>query len=192
MGSFQRSASELTLSRTGELAAFVGDFSYPHLWTLALAEGSVPAPFYPSAHGEFNPAVSPDGRFIAFGSTVTNRGEVFVRIYPGRGKWQISTEGGETPLWSQDGTELYYRDGERLMLVDVRTNPSFTYSAPRVLFEFPSFNSNENDSDYDVTADGDRFVMLEAVENASLDNASELFLTLNWSEELERLVPTNN
>jgi Tol biopolymer transport system component len=115
-------AAELTLSRNGELAAFVGDFSYPQLWTLAPAEGGVPAPFYHSSNGEFNPAVSPDGRFIAFGSTVTNREEVFVRIHPGPGKWQISTEGGGTPLWSGDGTELYYRDGERLMIVDVRTN----------------------------------------------------------------------
>jgi len=78
------------------------------------------------------------------------------------------------------------------MVVDVRTIPSFTYSAPRVLFEFPSFNSNTNTRDYDVTADGGRFVMLEAVENASLDNASDLFLTLNWFSELERLVPTDN
>ncbi len=136
--------------------------------------------------------MSPDGRFIAFASMETNRQEVFVRIYPGPGKWQISTEGGGAPLWSRDGTELYYGDGDRLMVVDVRTNPSFTYSAPRVLFEFPSFDSTTGIRDYDITADGNRFVMLEAVENASLDSAADLFLTLNWFSELEHLVPTDN
>ena len=80
------------------------------------------------------PRFSPDGRFIAWASDETGRSEIYVQPYPGPGeKVPISSGGGDAPVWSPDGRELFYRNGNALMVVDVDTEPTFTPSRPREL-----------------------------------------------------------
>ncbi len=110
-------------------------------------------------------------------------GEVYVRPFPGPGGTiPISTDGGTLPVWSTDGSELFYRNGETMMVVTVDTGVSFTAGTPEALFN-GAYNNDSNE----VSADG-RFLMVRPDPNATADR---LQLVLNWHEELKRLVPVD-
>jgi hypothetical protein len=86
---------------------------------------------------ESSPALSPDGRWLAYDSEADESGRFEVYIWPVAAadrKWQLSIEGGDRPRWSGDG-QIGFRSGRRMMAVDVATAPSFGAGAPRVLFE---------------------------------------------------------
>ena len=136
------------------------------------------------------PGFSPDGRWLAYHSNETGRREVFVQPYPlTSAKWQISDQGGEKPLWSAKGDELFYRDGPRLYAVAIETEPAFQPGRPRLLFEKP-FADTPRLKDYDVSPDGERFVFIELTEaEATLKPVDQLIVVQNWFEELERLAP---
>jgi eukaryotic-like serine/threonine-protein kinase len=87
---------------------------------------------------------------------------VYVRSFPGPGsKWPISSGGGTEPAWSRDGSELFYRQGTRMMAVPVRTAPTFSVGAARVVFEGQYEPGINGFPDYDVSPDGQRFLMVE-------------------------------
>jgi hypothetical protein len=110
--------------------------------------------------------------------------EVYVRPYPpGPGKWQVSTAGGEHQIWSRDGKELFYRNGTKWMVVAVHLQPEFKPEAPRLLFEGPYVMVGGQS--YDVTADGQRFLLLEPIERESAP-VTHLNVVLNWFEELKQ------
>jgi Tol biopolymer transport system component len=101
-------------------------------------------------------ALSPDGGWLAYESTESGRYEVYVQPYPGPAGWvQVSTDGGEGPLWAANGRELFYRNGDKLMAVPIEMKPSFKAGNPRVLFEGPYFLSGQ---DFDVSPDGGRYL----------------------------------
>ena len=110
--------------------------------------------------------------------------------FPGPGgKWQISTEGGAEPVWAHSGRELFYRNGDKMMAVDVAPQQSFSAGKPRVLFEGRYNTTATNAANYDVTADGQRFLMIQpAAETPTA--TSQIQVVLNWFEELKRRVPT--
>jgi serine/threonine-protein kinase len=123
---------------------------------------------------------SPDGKWVACESDETGRNEIYVVPYPGPGgKSQVSTDGGTQPRWNRSGRELFFRNGARMMAVDVETGAAFRAGTPRMLFEKVS-------SDYDV-APGGRFLMLKPA-TATADS-SELHVILNWFDDLRRRVP---
>ncbi len=110
--------------------------------------------------------------------------------YPGPGgKWQISTDGGVEPVWNRDGRELFYRNGGKMMAVDIATQPGFAAGKPRMLFEGRYQLSPVQTEDYDVSPDGQRFLMLKANEQAQAA-PTQINVVLNWFEELKRRVPT--
>ena len=133
---------------------------------------------------------SPDGRWLAYVSDESGRNEIFVQPYPGPGgKWQVSTEGGTEPLWNRNGRELFYRSGNTMMTVETTTEPRFAVGTPRRLFEgeyvaieFPQL------ADYDVSADGQRFLMVKEIDRTP--STAQINVVLNWFQELQRLVPT--
>jgi hypothetical protein len=153
-----------------------------------------PVPIAKTKFVEGSPKFSPDGKWLAYCSNESGRAEVFVQPFPGPGpKTQISTDGGTDPVWRRQGGELYYRVGDKMMAVDVRTQPTFIAGRPRVLWEghyshgmssscgspgVTSFN-------YDVTPDGQRFLMVKDVDQDVASNRIEV--VLNWTEELRRL-----
>ncbi|HEY4579611.1 MAG TPA: hypothetical protein VIG89_01130, partial [Candidatus Acidoferrales bacterium] len=122
-------------------------------------------------------------------SDESGRYEVYVQPYPGPGgKWQISTDGGTEPVWSPNGRELFYRSGEKMMAVDIATQPSFAVGKPKVLFEGQYVPSPITFPNYDVSADGQRFLMLKASGQAEAAS-TQIVVVQNWFEELQRRVP---
>ena len=87
---------------------------------------------------ESAPQFSPDGHWLAYVSDESGRYETYVQPYPGPGgKRQISTDGGTEPVWNRNGRELFYRSGNKMMAVDITTQPGFAAGKPRMLFEGP-------------------------------------------------------
>lgn len=114
----------------------------------------------PGRFAESAPALSPDGRWLAYQSDETGRTEVYVRPYPERGaRVSISLQGGTEPVWARTGRELFYRTGDSLMAATIEPGATFAVSAPRLLFR-GSFMAGEGFREYDVTPDGSQFIML--------------------------------
>ena len=88
-------------------------------------------------NNELEPQISPDGRYVAYQSDESGKGEIYVRTFPdvNKGKWQVSSSGGNSPLWSPDGRELFYRSGDATMAVEVETQPTFKRGNPKTLFQ---------------------------------------------------------
>jgi hypothetical protein len=142
---------------------------------------------------EFNPDVSPDGRYIAYQSNESGRDEIYVKPFPrvNDGRWEVSTDGGTRPVWARNGRELFYVDlANTLTTVPVRTSgPTFAAGNPAKLFETASAGSLTSPRDYDVAPDGQRFVMIK--ENAGDRNTrpAGMVVVQNWTEELKAKVP---
>jgi Tol biopolymer transport system component len=167
----------------------IGFNSDGEMWTLPLPVGAPGEarvqPFLSSGDlrvHKGDSAFSPDGRWVAYRSDETGRREVYVAPYPGPGgKIPISTDGGYVPLWSRNGHELFYRNGNKVMAVDVQTSPAFRAGTPRLVFEGRYGN-------YDVAPDGRRFLMITAPA-APKAPTDQMTVVLNWFEELRRRVP---
>jgi len=159
------------------------------LWILPLAEGgakaaSDPIPFQQTAFSEDDARFSPDGRWLAYYSDETGRGEIYVRPLAGAGgKWQISTESGDYPCWRRDGSELFYlTEKHMLMAVDVNgAGSSFGAGRPRPLFQVMNPIPASTISPYDVTPNGQRFVMI--ISDAG--QTSTINVVLNWDADFK-------
>ena len=138
------------------------------------------------------PQLSPDGLWLAYASDESGRREIYVQAFPDPGgKWQVSPDGGNEPLWNPNGRELFYRNGDRMMSVEVNTANGFASGKPRVLFT-GRYHKSSNwwaRPNYDVSADWQRFLMLK---NVGEDSAppTDVAVVLNWAAELRRLVAT--
>ena len=172
-----------------------GDSGSPNLdiGILGLEGEGEPEMLLETSFNEHTPKLSPDDRWLAYVSNESDRDEVYVTGFPPAGKWQISAEGGNEPMWSRDGRELFYRNGEKMMAVDVSAGPQ-SAGKPNLLFEGPyDLKEGSGASNYDVAPDGQGFVMIRTPERAqSSGQAQQIILVQNWFEELKRLVPTDN
>ena len=151
-------------------------------------------PFLQGPANESGPQFSPDGHWLAYVSDESGRSETYVQPYPpGRGEQHlISTEGGTEPVWNRNGRELFYRSGNKMMAVDIVTQPSFAASKPRMLFEGPYLpNPFAPSPNYDVSPDGQRFLMIKPTEQAQAA-ATQINVVLNWFEELKQKVPAGS
>ena len=147
-------------------------------------------PFLQTRFTESAPAFSPDGHWLAYISDESGHFETYVQPYPGPGgKWQISTDGGTEPVWNRNGRELFYRQGNKMMAVDVTAEPSFSVGKPKMLFEGPYQPTPATFPNYDVSTDGQRFLMLKPSESAQAA-LTQINVVLNWFEELKQRVPT--
>jgi serine/threonine-protein kinase len=128
----------------------------------AMRRDSAPAArmIVPDAFQESAPALSPDGRWLAYQSSEPGRAEVYVRPFPGPGpRVPVSLNGGTEPCWSRDGRELFYREGDAMMAASVRTQPAFEVTERRRLFS-GAFLAGGGFREYDVAPDDRRFVMV--------------------------------
>jgi serine/threonine-protein kinase len=176
-----------SFSLDGRLLAFhVGDPKTSNdIWVQPLSGDGEAQPFIQTPANELAAAFSPDGKWLAWVSNESGGPEVYVTDYPDkRGRWQVSTDGGTAPLWARDGKELFYRDGDRLMVVEIAGEGALTLSKPMLLFEAP-FATWGWLTNYDISPDGQRFLMIQPSEQAS----REIHVVLNWDEELKRLAP---
>jgi Tol biopolymer transport system component/DNA-binding winged helix-turn-helix (wHTH) protein len=151
------------------------------VWIFPLTGERKPFPLLQTPFNEDSPQFSPDGRWIAYVSDETGRNEVYVASFPERsGKWQISTGGGTLPRWTGRGRELFYvaADGN-LMSVPLNSGRrQFEWSAPRRVFTMWIPGTS-----YDVTAGGDRFLVLQPTDDVK---ANELTVLLNWRPLIHR------
>jgi Tol biopolymer transport system component len=154
------------------------------VWVMPLDGKREPSPITNTAFVEMDGQLSPDSRWIAYVSNESGRMEVYLQAHPGPGeRQQISNEGGRMPRWSKKGTELLYFSGPKMMSVEVQPDPQLRVTKPRILFE-----RKHQPLSYDVTPDGQRFVMVESEQESA---PTQLNVILNWHQELKRLVPTN-
>jgi Tol biopolymer transport system component len=185
-------------SPDGQLLAFheIDPATQRDIWVLRMGDPSQGSgqvskaqPFLRTRFDEAGPRFSPDARWLAYISNESGRYEIYVQPYPGPGgKWQVSTEGGTEPVWNPNGRELFYRSGDKMMVVDIATQPSFAAGKPRMLFEGQYVPTPATAPNYDVSPDGQRFLMLKPVEQAA--GPTQINVVLNWFEELKQKVPT--
>ena len=150
--------------------------------TLALTGDAKPVPFLKTQFNELLPALSPDGRYLAYQSNESGRAEVYVQSFPGPGgKWQISSAGGLEPRWRADGAVLYYRaPDQKLMAIEVGKGDAFTAGVGRPLFQ-GRFDMGQARNRYVPAPDGKRFLTVAPLGREAL---SPTTVVLNWNAAL--------
>jgi len=134
---------------------------------------------------ELDPMVSPDGRWLAYASNESGTAEVYVRPFPdaGSARWQVSTAGGTSPLWSHSGKELFYRSAqEQMMTVAIRPGANFAFDLPKPMFSTAPFVGINPIQSFDVSPDDKRFLFLR---ETAQNERNELIVVQNWTEELK-------
>jgi len=157
-----------------------------HLLIVENGKDTVPRTLIESPFDHFAPALSPDGRWLAYVSDESGAFEVYVRPFPnvGDARYAISTGGGQEPLWRRDGKELFYRTARGDMYaVPVTPGPVFSHGVPQPLFTNGSLAPDSYHRAYDVSPDGNRFLMI----NSGGRDVPTLQVVFNWRTELERL-----
>jgi serine/threonine-protein kinase len=147
---------------------------------------SVARPLVATAAEELGPAVSPDGRWLAYSSNESGRREVYVRPFPetANARYQVSVTGGTVPGWSRDGRELFYIDAASNMVsVPILPGATFQMGAPQVLFSAARYHLNPFNRQFDVTADK-RFLM----SRGESDAAVHVVVVFNFLNELKRIM----
>ena len=154
--------------------------------TLSLRNPTEIRPLLKTAAYEGGARLSPDGRWLVYVSNESGQNDVYLRALPALDRrWSISTQGGTQPLWNPSGKEIFYRSGDKMMAVEVTTTPQVTLSTPRVLFEQRyAYGAGITMANYDVTQDGQRFIMVK-----DESGAARLNIILNWLSELRRVAP---
>jgi Tol biopolymer transport system component len=152
------------------------------IWLLATDSARPPTPLVRTSFRELSASFSPDTRWVAYTSDESGQPEVYVQPFPGPGeRIRVSVEGGTLPRWRRDGGELYYLDSsERLVAVPVGPGPTPRVGAPAPLFRFETGGSPDVAGRYDVSADGQRFLVI-APESAAAPGAT---VVLDWPAAL--------
>jgi Tol biopolymer transport system component len=178
------------------------------LWTLTMDGESEPEQFLdiPTRWEEF----SPDGRWLAYESIETGRREIYVRPFPaGSPVYRVSNNGGSSPFWSPDGTQLFYvaavpdernddddtadepEDVQRptaLMVVDIDSSNGFERNRPEVVFTRVISDTVPVRS-LDISPDGERFIIMRPEPLPDVQPVTSVNLVLNWFDELVERVP---
>ena len=157
------------------------------IWELTLDESRSARELAGGPGFQGQPAVSPDGRWLAYTSDHSGQAEVWAKAYGGSGPVKVSIDGGQDPLWAPDGKVIYFRDGEHVMAVDILTESELSAGTPRALFEDPYFIMTwVLPRTFDLSPAGDQFVMIQEGERWG----TKLEVVNNWFEELKERVPT--
>ncbi len=131
------------------------------------------------------PAVSPDGRWLAYASNETGRNEVYVRPFPNTAdaKYRASVNGGAEPVWAHSGRELFFVDGaDQLVAAEISTSPTFAVGRQQRLFSFAAFVHDEWGHSWAVAPDDRRFLTLQLPPTGG---TGDLVMIENWLQVLK-------
>jgi Tol biopolymer transport system component len=175
-----------SVSADGSQAAFVRQGAAgkgSDIWMLSLAAGHQARPLVQDGFNNAKPRFSRAGQWLAYVSDQSGRPEIYVQAAAAQGtRWQISSGGGTDPVWSGDGRELFYRQGQRIMSVQMAGSTEFRAGPPRALFE-GDYTFTELTTDFDVQPDGQHFVMLRGARPDP--PVTHIALLVNWLTELD-------
>ena len=144
---------------------------------------TTPVPLVAGNFTELHPAVSPDGRWLAYTSNESGINEIYVRAFPGTtgARWQVSNGGGRQPRWAVDGRELFYLDGTgRLVAAQVRAAPAFEVTGLRPLFDASGFTVDDFHQSYDVLPGGRGFVFMRLRQSSQAARALPVVQVEHW------------
>ncbi|HEX4945764.1 MAG TPA: hypothetical protein VFZ34_03845, partial [Blastocatellia bacterium] len=158
------------------------------IWALDVNEPAAtrqPRPLLQTDTDEGQPALSPDGRWLAYTRKESGQWQIYVQSFPDlQGKWQISTEGGMEPRWAHSGKELFYRAGDKIMRVTISTTSGFLASAPQPVFtKLSGLHAGTLLPTYDVSPDGQRIVIMKGERDHV---PTQMHAIVNWFGELSR------
>ena len=164
------------------------------LLTMSLTGDAVTEDLLVTEFNEGVAALSHDGQWFAYQSDASGVFEVYVRPFPDAdsGLHQISTNGGRSPLWAPDGSELFYVDDNgRLLAVPVQTEATFSRATPTVVVDGGYLLSSPTGRGYDIDPSGARFLLIKPRGGPGTDSLAPPSITfvLNWAEELKNQVP---
>ncbi len=159
------------------------------------ASSAQTTPLIQTAFTDSYPEISPDGRWLAYVSDESSRPQVYVRPFPdvNSGRWQVSVAAGSNrPVWAPNGRELFYVDlPGALMAVPVATGSTFTYGNATKLFDWPTIGVAGQFRTYDVSRDGQRFLMVKEAGDRKDAPSPTITVVLNWVEELKGKLPVD-
>ena len=161
------------------------------IWALRTDETSEPRVIVQTEYNERHPVLSSDGRWLAYTSNVTGRGEIWARSYDGEGApVRVSANGGREARWAPGDRELYFLEEDRVMAVSVQTEPGLQFGPPQLLFD-GIFRTGSSAGFYDVAPDG-TFIVIKTVSDTAEGGSDpgDLVAVVNWFEELKARVPT--
>jgi eukaryotic-like serine/threonine-protein kinase len=186
------SAEELILKGSARLYDWSGDgrlliygSNGLDILSLAIFGDRKPALFVKSEFLKTNARLSPDGRWMAYQSNDAGRADVYVQSFPNASdKWKVSPTGGTTPRWRGDSKELYYAAPDRkLMSVSIRSSPTkLELSSPVPLFDLAPQSGFPLRQGYDVTRDGQRFLVTSPLESSD----TPITVVVNWAAGIKK------
>jgi len=136
-------------------------------------------PLLAAPYGEYEPALSKDGRWLAYTSDESGRPEIYVRSFPSlEGRWQVSIDGGSESVWARDGRTLYFRGSGNILAVAVAPGASFAPASPRAFVD-DRFAGVQGDghTGFDALPDGSLLMVQDTVERRTIRYIN---LVLNW------------
>ena len=148
--------------------------------------------FLRTPFSELDPVFSPDGRWVAYTSQETGRGEVYVRPFPGPGgKWRVSTDGGSFPTWSRTRPELFFASPDNHLMVASYTVDADSFKADKPRVWSPRRFMTRPGRPFDLHPDGERFALVAASENLATVQQDKLVFIFNFFDELRRVAPAS-
>ena len=157
---------------------------HPHdIWYRQLIGDTARKTFVSAPSSEYAPRLSPNGKWLAYGSNQDGSSQVYVQPFPPTGaRYQLTDAGGTTPVWSPDGRRIYYVNGDKIFAATVQTTPEFAVLSRELVFSAQGYNlSSPVHAPYDVAHDGKHLLLLRPTRG---NNA--LVVVHNWKTELQR------
>jgi serine/threonine-protein kinase len=198
--SFSPDGTRLLLQYGGQISSGTAAADSPasDISVMAMDGDRKVAPLLQTKFIKRNAEVSPDGRWVAYESNESGRFQIYVQPFPNvnSGRWQISTAGGTKALWARSGGELFYVDGSgAVMTVPIQTTTAFSNGTPARLLEAKYFHGVQQSRSYDVSRDGQRFLLIKDVPATAADGRTttetpaSMVVVVNWFEELKQRLP---
>jgi hypothetical protein len=156
------------------------------LWIMPLTGERKPQPYLQTEAFLLHGAISPDGHWIAYSSNESGAREIFVQSFPeaAGAKFQVSNDGGDCPVWRNDGKELFYFGGNSsVVAVSVEAGTTFRVGRPQTLFQVPLRTWSGSRTVFVLSQDGQRILVNQLLEESS---RTSITVVANWDAELNK------